>query len=311
MSQTKAIVDKLLSNVSSRYMPQGHICEQLLPRVESKQNSGKIAKHGLAHLRIVNSVAGGRGKYRRVETTVVDSATYLMEGHGLEGLVTEDDYNNKEQPFDAEQDETIGVSTVLLTEKEYGLASALADTGVVTQNQTLASTAQFSDYANSDVLSVVKTARAAVRSGCGMAPDTAWMDWAVREALRYHPQLLDYLGFKEARPGGLTDVELAKALDVKRLLIAEAMYNSAKEGQADSLASIWGKHLWFGVCPEKAQKDQISAGYRVEPTGKQPRKVYKWDVNNPPNSKAILVEDKYDQVITNVGAIYLIKNAIA
>jgi hypothetical protein len=65
MSQMKAVVDKLLSNVSSRLVPAGHIAEQLLPRVESKQNSGKIGKHGLAHLRVVNTVAGGRGNYRR------------------------------------------------------------------------------------------------------------------------------------------------------------------------------------------------------------------------------------------------------
>jgi hypothetical protein len=311
MSQMKAVVDKLLSNVSSRLVPAGHIAEQLLPRVESKQNSGKIGKHGLAHLRVVNTVAGGRGKYRRVETTVIDSVQYLMEGHGLEGLVTEDDYNNKEQPFDAEKDETDGITTVLQTEKEYSLATALANTSVVTQNTTLSGTAQFSDYANSDVLSVAKTAKLAVRAGCGLPPDTLWMDWNVAETLRYHPQLLDFLGFKDARPGGLKNEELARALGVKRILVAEAVYNSAKEGQTDVIAPIWGKHMWFGVCPEAAQKDQVSAGYRVEPTGKQPRKVYKWDVNNPPNSKAILVEDKYDQLITNVGAIYLIKNAIA
>jgi hypothetical protein len=142
-------------------------------------------------------------------------------------------------------------------------------------------------------------------------PNLAWMDERVADQLRYHPMLLDFLGFKENRPGGLGDQELAKALNVKRLLIADADYNTAKEGQADSLGAIWGKHLWFGHCPETAVQQQVSAGYQVRLKGSSPRKVYKYAIDNPPESTGILVEDEYDMLLSNVGALYLIKNAIA
>ncbi len=115
----------------------------------------------------------------------------------------------------------------------------------------------------------------------------------------------------QARPGGLSDQDLARALNVGRVLISKAMYNSAKEGQTDVLAACWGKHLWLGVCPETAQLNQVSAGYRVEFEGGTPRKVYKQACFNPPGSTEILVEDEYDQVLTNVGGIYLFKDAIA
>jgi hypothetical protein len=311
MAQMRAIVDKLLTNVSSQFIPKGYISELLLPYVGVEQSTGKPGKYGLSHLRIETSYTGGRGKYRRVEPTTRSTTSYEIEGHGLEGLVSADDYRNVELPFDAEKDETEGLTATLWVEKEYSLASTLADTGVVTQNTTLSGTSQFNDKDNSNPIGVFETARAAVRTGCGMAPDTAWMSWAVKNKLKAHPQLLDLLGYKYARPGGLNDEELASALDVKRVLIADVSYNSAKEGQADVLADVWGKHMWFGVMPENPALRQVSAGYRFGYKNQSARKVYKESVFNPPGSMKILVQDEYDFVISNVGAIYLVKDAIA
>jgi hypothetical protein len=311
MSQMKAIVDKLLSNVSSMHQAKGAIAEQLLAPIKAAQSSGKLAKYGNSHLRIEKSLKGGRGSYRRVEAIVRSTTDFAIEGHGLEGIVTKDDYKNVETPYDAEKDETLGISSMLLLEKEKTLADTLTSTSIVTQNVTLSGTDQLNDYLNSDPLDVFSDARSAVRSGCGLPPDTAAMDWAVFNKLRYHPQMLDALGYKQARPGGLKAEELAVALEVSRLLIADCIYNSAKEGQSDSLTPVWGKHIVFGVLPTKAETYQTSGGYLVVPAGSEPRKVYKTDNFNPPGSKLILVEDEYDMLISNTGALYLVKDAIA
>lgn len=311
MSQLKAIVDKLLTNVSSQFVPEGYISEMLFPFVGVAQKTGKLGKYGLSHLRVENSIVGGRGAYRRVEPITRTSSTYSIDGHGLEGLVTKDDYRNVELPFDAEVDEVTGLTSQLWVEKEKVLADVLANTGIVTQNTTLSGADQFSDYDNSNPIGKFADARASVRTGCGKAPDTAWMDWAVKNKLKYHPALLDLLGFKYDRPGGLSDSELALALDVKRVLIADVTYNSAAEGQADVLASTWGKHIWFGVVPETAMVRQVSAGYRLGFKNGGSRKVYKYNVNNPPESTGILIEDEYQFLISNAGALYLIKDAIA
>ena len=311
MSQTRAIIDKLLTNVSSMYNPDGYISEQLFPYIGVKQKTGKLAKYGHSHLRIESSIVAGRGKFRRVEPIVRSNTGYEIDSHGLEGLVTDDDYRNVELPYKAEEDEVLGLTAQLWVEKEYTLAAALASTGTITQNVTLSGTSQFSDYSNSDPLTRFKTARLAVKDGCGKMPDTAWMDSRTANVLRFHPQLLDFLGFKFTKPGGLSMESLAQALDVKRVLIADADYNSAKEGAADVLASIWGKHLWFGVCPESAQVRQVSAGYYLGLDGEKARKVYKYPENNPPDSTGILVKDSYDFLVSNVGAIYLIKDSIA
>lgn len=310
-TQMKGIVDPLLSNASSAYIPEGAIADKLLPGLKFSQYTGKLGGYGKNHLRIETTVIGGKGKYRQVESIARTTTGFEIEGHGLSGMVTKQDYKNVIDPFDAEKDETMGISTILLLEKEKGLADSLGSTSVLTQNTTLSGTSQFSDYTNSDPVSKFNTAKAAVRNGCGAVANAVIMEYAVAEVLRYHPQLLDLLGFKFAKPGGLTDQDLARALGVQKVFIPNAMYNSAKEGQAAVMASVWGKHVVFAVIPDSAQKYQVSLGYNIRLDGSEPRKVYKQSLFNPPGATEILVEDEYDQLLSDVTAAYLIKDAIA
>lgn len=310
-TQSKAIVDKLLTNVSNQLVPTGYISEQILPELKVKQYSGKIANYGNGHLRIVNTVVGGKSHYPMVDSITRSSDTYQIESHGLKDIVTKEDYANVEKPYDAEEDVTIALSTHLWLGKEKSLADTLTSTSIITQNTTLAGTDQFSDYDNSNPLGELKDARIAVRDGCGFAPDTAIMDWSVAETLRFHPQLLDVLGFKHNRPNGLTDMELARALNVRKVLIAEAVYNSAVQGQSDSLAPVWGKHLVFAKLPDRVGLRQKSLGYRVQLAGQAPRQVYKANQDEPVDSKKIMVVDAYDQILTDANCAYLIENAIA
>ncbi len=212
MSQLKAQVDKLLTSVSSGYFPKGFICEMVLPEVKSAQSSGLLGKYGTGHLRIENTVSGGRGKYRRIETQARTTQAFLIEGHGLEGMVSKADYRNVEDPFDAERDETNGLTSVLWLEKEKMLADTLTSTAILTQNTTLSGTSQFSDYNNSDPISVVSTAINAIIDGCGTDEDIAMiLDVKTFKKLRFHPMLLDALGYKQNRPGGLKEQEMADA----------------------------------------------------------------------------------------------------
>lgn len=309
MSQLKAQVDKLLTDVSLGYFPDGYIASQVLPFKAVKQKSGLIGEYGQSHLRIERSLVGGRGKYRRVEAIVRGSETYLIESHGLEGLVTEDDYRNVEQPFEAESDETEGLTSMILLEKEKVLADAMTSTAVLTQNTTLGAGATYDEYNSSDPIGDFRTAREAVYAGCGLPPNRAVMDWLTFNALAYHPGILDALGFTQARAGQLNPTELAKAMGVEELLIGSVCYNSAAEGAADSLDPVWGDNIIFYRAPKKAGKKEVSLGLQLGFADQ--RRVFKNPENNPPNSTSILVDDHYDWVFANVGAGYLIKNTRA
>jgi hypothetical protein len=312
MAQLNAIQDLLLTDVSIGVFSDQFelVGEKIFPVIKSKMTTGKLGKYGKQHLRIESTLKAGRGEYRRVESITRSTTSYSIEGHGLESLVTPDDYRNVQQPFDAEKDETVGVTTQILLEKELVVAQALTNTAVLTQNTTLSGSSQFSDYANSDPLAIAATAREAVREGCGLKPDTVIFDYQVYNKLRFHPQLLDALGYKWDRPGGLNAQELCAALDVKKILLPDGVYNNSVEGQADALTPIWGKDMLFAVLPPTAQPRQVSLGYYVT-YDQQPRAVYKQPEFNPPGSTKILVEDSYQYLVSDVGAGYLVKGAVA
>lgn len=310
-AQTVAIVDKLLTNVLNVYVPDGYISEMLLPNVRVKQNTGKLPNIGNQHLRIQQTVMSGRGMARQVETIVRASDAYEVERHGLFEILTEDDFENVEKPFDARQDVMMGLQTVLWLGKEQGLASVLTDPAIITQGVTLVGTDQYSDYANSDPIGDWRLARQTIRAACGLPPDTASMDWAVFDTLQYHPDILDRLGFKFNRVGQLSQADLARAMNVSRVLIAKPLVNTSAEGQADSLSSVWGKDLIFSVTPPSARLRQLSLGYYLTKTQHPPRQVFRSRVSNPPNAEQLLIRDSYDMLVTSTECGYLIQDAIA
>ena len=311
MSQVKAIVDKLLTNVSNAYIPTGYISEAALPTLSVKQKTGKIGKYGNNHIRLVNAKMGGRGKARRFEPIIRDSDLYSIESHGLEGMVTPDDYSNVEEPFEAESDESTGLTSTLWTGKEHAFAAAITDPAIVTNNVDITgATDKFDEYTNSTPLDVFRDAQNAVLDACGVMPNRAVISQKMFNVLKYHPSILRSLGFSDNRAGKLSVSEVAHAMDVDILHIGDVAYNKGKEGEADDLEQIWGKDIVFYHAPKAAQKYQLSFGYYMTLKGRGSRRVYKYTVNNPPGSKGIIVQDDYVFALTNTTCAYLVQNAI-
>jgi len=311
MSLTRASEDRLLTQAIKAYIPEGFIADMILPTVKVRANTGNLGGLTGQHLRILNTVMGGRGMARRVEAIVRDSQTYTILNHGLEGLVTKDDIDNALNPFDAELEESMGLMSLMSLDREKTMSDVLGDTSIITQNVTLSGTAQYNDFTNSDPLGDWITARKTVYDGAGVPPDTAIMSWDVADTLAYHPAILDALGFTQNRAGQLNPAELAKSMGVQRLLIGTPRFNSAQEGQTDALESVWAKNVIFMVAPRVARKYQVSLGYTVRKAGESPRQVFKFNVNNPPKARGIIVTDNYDDLFSDTGAAFLIKDAIA
>lgn len=312
MAQTSAIIDKLLTNVSRGLFQADadFISESVLPSLSVAQDTGKIGSYGKSHLRVVNSLMGGRGMAPRIHTDATSSDSYVIEDHGLEDIITRSDYRNVEKPFDAESDSVKFLQSMLWLGKEKALADALFSTTNMTKNTTLTGTDQLSDYVNSDPLEVFKDARASVYTYGGRVANSCIMSWKVAETLRYHPQILENLGFNRVRAGQMSVDELARALSVDNLYIGKAVYNTTAQGQTDTLGAVWGNHILFYYAPKNPTLRDQSLGFLINPIGGN-RKVYKYAVNNPPEANAILVTDSYDTVITDINCGYLIYNAIA
>lgn len=312
MSQTKAQVNKLLTDVSNGLFPTGYIAEKVLPLLSVKQKTGILGSYGEEHLRIEDDLVGGRAQAKRVDPIVrkVDNF-YSVGSHALEDVVTEDDYDNVEEPFEAESDTTLGLTSLILTNKEKALASALFSTTVFAgRYQSFAGNQLFSDFANSKPLDAFVTAHGEVLDGCGMEANAAVMSLKVKKQLKFHPQILENLGFSANRAGTLSDQELAKALDVEQIFVGGVPYNSSKKGQTSTLAQVWGNSILFFHRPSAAAKRQVSLGYYIRMKSRSGKQVYKYAIDNPVNSNGIIVKDDYSHQLTNVKAGYLLSGVL-
>lgn len=315
MAALRALVDKLLVNVSNGLFQEltSFGAERFLTPIGVKQKSGIVGKYGTNHLRVHANSMGGRGEAPRVALVAPDVSTkYFIESHGLEEVVTQDDYADYEMPFEAERDKTIAVTYANLVAKEFALATAMGSAaGTITQNTTLTGGAQFSDFVNSDPIGVINTARETVRAGCGFYPNKGLIEAAVMEKLRVHPQIWDRLGFKYNQAGQLTQDNVGQALNVKNLVVVESVYDSSSEGQTSVIAPIWAKSLFLAVVQENPALMQKSFGYHVFYNSRGVRTVYKYAINNPPESTGILCKDDYDMLLSDAACCYAVYTAVA
>ena len=313
-TQDGAVVNKLLTNVSNGYFPgkEDFIAEEILPTINVAQTTGLIGKYSNNHLRIVNTVHKGKGNYQQLESITTSSDSYNIEDHGLFDVITENDMRNFEKPFDAEVDTTLSLVLAQMLAKENGLATARRSTAIITQNTTLSGNNQYNklSHADSTPLADKLVADAAIRDAIGRKPNVLIASEETIDNLRFHDSLMDNLGFKFNRTGGMTVDELARAMQVEKILIGKAMYNSAKEGQTDVLTSIWGNDLIYAHVAKPALR-QKTLGFEFRKSGTSPRQVFKYNPVMPVKSKGVIVTDNYDQNLLEVNAAYLIKDAIA
>jgi hypothetical protein len=138
-------------------------------------------------------------------------------------------------------------------------ATALTSTANVPYNTTLVGAAQWSDSASvtSSPSAVAALARASMRGKTGFLPNQLTIGYAVKEALRKHPEVLDFT--EGGRP---TDQDLADFFEVERVIVAEAIYNTAKAGQTAVTGDVWGKDALFSHTTQNISIDEPSFAYQ-------------------------------------------------
>lgn len=113
------------------------------------------------------------------------------------------------------------------------------------------------DTAASDVMLAVRNAKSKVRANSGVPANALILNETAREWLKSNTGIKDAIKYVKE----LTDEELNKALaslfGLKYVLVAGAMYNSAKEGQTFSGAYIWSS-LYATVCRIAADAIDLS-----------------------------------------------------
>lgn len=305
-----AKVDKILSQFSQMYRNDNYISEMILPPLKVKEKTGKYAKYGKDNLRVyTDQIYRAPGTRAKSVDYSVSQGTYSCTEKAVEKKVPDEFKVNTDDPYDAMRDATAVCMDVIWGNQELALQASMSDNTVMTSYTTLSGNSQWSDYANSNPINDISTGIEAIRSATGKRPNVMVLSHDVFMKLKYHPDVREQL--KYTNGGQLNDEMMGSYLkgffNLEKVLVGSAIYNSADEGQADSIADIWSKDAWLLYQNPRPTLMSATFGYTLTDV---PRMV---DTYREESTVSDVVRQRYsyDQNLMDVNLGYLIEDAIS
>ncbi len=228
------------------------IADQVLPRQNVSAEKFKWTEYPLSEaFNTPDARVGRKGRVQQLEFSGTEKEA-AVEDFGFDAPIPYSDIeaaaNARARGLSAIDPEAHAVQMITDTLencREARVAGVVHNSATYAADKrvTLSGTSQFSDYTNSDPISVIKVGMEATLV---YPPNTLVMGRAVWSRVSSHPKIVN------AVKGGVTNagivtreqfLELFSGEGIQNLLIGDAMVNTAKPGQPVNLQRAWGKHI--------------------------------------------------------------------
>ena len=304
-----AKVDKILSQFSQFYTNSNYIAELILPRLAVKERTGKFAKYGKENLRAYSGqILRAPGTRAHSVDYSVSQGSYACTEKSLEKLVANEFVNNTDDPYSPKRDATAVLMDNIMVNQEVALSTALSSTAIITQNVTLSGTDKWSDQANSSPLTNIDTAIETVRAATGQQPNLIVFSRNAWLAFRAHPDVREQLKYTNGGNNSVAAwVQFVKDyFNLEEVLVGNAVYNSANEGQTDVIADIWANNVWVAFRAKQPTLMKATLGLTLSDV---PREVDTYR-DESRRGDVLRIRDSYDQNLFDTSLAYLIKSAV-
>jgi hypothetical protein len=290
--------------------PGGFVAEQVFPRVPVAKESDKYFVFTKSHL--FRSTVEVRGPSAPIKHRgyALSTGSYQANEYATGILVADRIANNSDLPLRPYEDATQIITHDMMMFKENNFGAEFMVTGTWTNNVTLSGTDQWSDYANSDPVADIDTAKYTVNGLTGIPENmlSLAMGNSVWLKLKRHPKLLAAFGGGNPALKVLTKEMVAEVLGVQSILVSEAVYNTNVEGNAtQTLTRIIGKNCLVYYAPPSPSLMTPSCGYFFS---KVQSEIVRYAVQRR-RSQAVEISSLFDFKATDVDAGYLLINAVA
>lgn len=305
-------VNKPLSNVAIAYRPMGMIADKVAPIVQVPKQSGAYYVWNKADALRIENDQRAPGTKANIITRAMESGTYFAKNYALADLVPYEDIENADAGylFTERGSRVENIMDKLHLSWEQRLANTVNSTSNVGSSASVSSAWSDSTAGNSDPIGDVNTAIYNVQDSTGWRPNRIIFSQTGWRNFREHADVVDriYGNVTNGKAARVVTIENVKALfEVDEVLIGGAYYNSADEGQSQTLTQLWGENVLVYYAPMRARKDTPSFMY-----------TYRWNkvmtmqaqVYQLPEEKAEKVEAGYyqDEKITASDLSFLITN---
>lgn len=289
---------------------EGFIANKIMPEVMVDNEKFIVWSGGKEHLTIPsNTLRFGRAKYPESTFSRATAEKGPVLEHGLSSFITERQYKLGGSSLSVENQVVEGIASQMALLDEKDVADTLSDTAVVTHYLTKSGTGQWSDKANSNPFNDIVYAVTQQRIYSPAPANSAWISMYSWLQIVDHPDFLARIGVNNVRT--MTPemfLQVMAPYGIKNLYIADVRYNSGKEGLADSMGDVWGKHFWVGYITDTPGQQEINGGYKF--TLRDSRKVFKEQSMNPPGAEVVDTET-YDHILLSSDVYFLIQNVVA
>jgi hypothetical protein len=311
-------VDQVLTQISVDWPNEGLVGENLFPSVGVRKQSDKYYIFGREAWKPEDDLRAPGTVANEIPGLKVSLDTYYAQEHALQIPVTDEERENVDSPLAPDRDATNLLTSKIMLGREVAMKNLVTTIGNYASglSTTLVGTAQWNDYANSDPIGNMRTAKAAIHARIFVEPNVAVIPYQVMTTLEDHPDFIERIKYSER---GIVNGELiASLIGVQRIIVPGVGINNAALGQPVSVGYLWGKDVLFAYVPGSPGMRIPAFGYEFTWHGQV---VDRWR-EAPRKSDLIRCSRAYDLKLVAQGdagtadagksvAGYLIKNAIA
>lgn len=247
MSLAPFPIDPHLTGIALAYTNAELIAESVLPTVPVGKQEYRWNKYSVADgFTIPSTLVGRKSQPNKVEFGATEQAGFTVD-YGLDDPVPNADIENADPRHNPLDYATMRVTDLIELDREKRTADMVFDAANygASNKLTLAGAAQWSDTSSDPIAAIMDTALES--NNVLMRPNAAVMGSEVWQKLRRHPKILEAVkSTGGAIVNGMASRQaVAELFELEELLIGRSRYNSAKKGQAPTLARLWGKHALF------------------------------------------------------------------
>lgn len=234
-------VDPVLTGIAIAYKNRPCIADNVLPRVPVSKSEFKWYKFDFTEeITLPDTRVGRRTPPSQVEFGAKEESGMTVD-YGLDDSIPQRDIDNAPKGIDPRRQAVESITKLIVLDREVRVANMVTNLNNYPSGQraTLSGTSQFSDYTNSDPLTVLMQALdlPIMRPNIMVVGQSAWT------VLRMHPKLVAAINGNNSTAGVVTREDLARKLEIEEILVGAALVNNARRGQAPSIAKAWGKDI--------------------------------------------------------------------
>lgn len=242
-------IDQALTNISVGWPTAGLAGAALFPSVTVRKQSDKYYVFGREGWLPEEDYRAPGTEANEITGAQVSLDTYYAQEHSLQIAVTDEERENADSPLSPDRDGTNMVTSKIMLgrERAFQTLATTAANYASGHSTTLSGTSQWSDYANSDPISDLRTAKLTIHSKIFVEPNVAVIPYQVMTKLEDHPDFLERIKYSERAI--FSPELLAAVLGFDRVIVPGVGINTANLGQTPSLSYLWGKDVVVAYVP--------------------------------------------------------------